>query len=93
MKDAPEQIKSALGSIVGKLSGKGEGHGRQMVSEVWAEVHANNARLDACTGPHKFTCLEPEKRIGAKHRCELCGGILSSGHVRWYQLGLEHARK
>jgi hypothetical protein len=69
-----------LGSVVG-LS-------RASMREIWDEVKANNAMLNACPR-HDFECEDPA-RISAKWRCMGCGGHVSANAAHWYNLGRSH---
>lgn len=66
---------------------------REEMQAIWAGVQRNHAVLDACPGPHDFQDISPEKKIGKKYRCSKCRGELDGINVRWYERGLDHARK
>lgn len=64
---------------------------------IAAEVRANLATLDACS-LHEFVGL-PEGAMQCKDgllyrkfRCSKCGGTCDSHALRWYELGLKHAK-
>ena len=58
---------------------------------VVEEVKANMRQLDACELPHSFVRMG--EKVGTMSRCSLCGGVVSSIHARWYQQGLDDARR
>ena len=59
---------------------------RKEVLDLWAEVRANRARLDACSR-HRFS-VETVK-LGQKLVCDACGGQMSlidvGNYIRGYQ--------
>jgi hypothetical protein len=62
--------------------------------QLWEEVKANHARLEACPG-HRFEPIEwvdTGKEIPRKHRCAVCGGWADSIAVIWYERGVAHGR-
>ena len=72
--------------------------------EIFEQVKANRAKLDACAGPHAFLlCIPrgsccpvatptPQQRFGAKWRCTKCGGDVDGVYKIWYELGLKHGK-
>lgn len=66
---------------------------KETINEVWEEVKANHAKLDACKGPHTFEPIDSTKKIGCRYRCALCGGEVDSINKSWYAKGLEHGLK
>lgn len=62
------------------------------MQEIFLSVKDNHARLDACKGPHDFVCERPDKPLGAKHRCTLCGGTVDGVKLHWYLQGLAHGK-
>lgn len=74
--------------VLGRVSGLGTDEARR----IFEQVKVNQARLDACEGPHDF-CIE-HRRVGTivrDYKCRKCGGVLDSINVGWYKRGLEHA--
>lgn len=63
------------------------------VRQIFDQVRANLHLLNNCPGPHDFVCLTPEKPLGAKYRCTVCGGTTRGDSVKWYQEGLAHGKK
>lgn len=60
---------------------------------LWSDVRANQARLDACEGPHSFDRPEdPARVLGGRWRCSRCGGMVDGVAKGWYERGLEHGR-
>jgi tRNA(Ile2) C34 agmatinyltransferase TiaS len=64
------------------------GLSRATMLEIWDEVKANNAVLNACPR-HEFLSEDPG-RIGAKWRCPNCGGRVNETQAHWYKLGRLH---
>ena len=63
------------------------------VRAIWDEVRANQARLDACAGPHDFRPEDPPPKIDMRrYVCAKCGGDVTSVNKLWYDRGLEHAK-
>lgn len=62
---------------------------------IWEEVKANHAKLDGCPGPHDFQPCESIRgtAVPRRYRCAICGGEVDTINRRWYQRGLDHARK
>lgn len=66
---------------------------RAELQRIWDDVKANNARLDACTGPHEFSDVPPERGTLVRYKvCAKCGGRLDKVHAHWYERGLKHGR-
>ncbi len=63
---------------------------RADLDQIWADVKANRAILDACP-LHDFVPEEPGK-FGSRHRCTRCGGTAESLHAFWYRRGIEHGK-
>lgn len=68
------------------------GLSKPVINEVWEEVKANHARLDTCTGPHKFVPIDATKVLGRRYVCSLCKGEVDSINRSWYEKGFEHAQ-
>ena len=66
---------------------------KSTINEVWEEVKANHAKLDACDGPHVFEPIDAKKVVGRRYRCGLCKGEVDAINRSWYEKGLEHARR
>lgn len=64
------------------------GIGRASILELWEEVKANHARLDACPR-HDFPDPEPGS-LGKRYECRNCRGWTDASAVRWYRDGLKH---
>jgi hypothetical protein len=68
---------------------------REDILAIWADVKANQARLDRCSR-HDFAPMDsdPAKRghLGMKYRCKNCQGTIDGIAHGWYQEGLEHGR-
>lgn len=71
-------------AVLSKVSGLP----RAEVQELWQQVKANQARLDACPGPHRF-----DGHGRRDYRCSECGGTVSAIAYVWYVAGLEHAKR
>lgn len=56
--------------------------------QLWEEVKANAAALDACKG-HRFK--DEDVAPGEKHHCRACGGKMSIGDVMNYIRGYQAA--
>lgn len=67
---------------------RGTGLSPATIAEVFAEVKANHARLDACPGPHTFTA-DDERLLKPTYTCGTCGGTYHGG-LYWYLRGLRH---
>lgn len=63
---------------------------KEDMKALWAKVQENTRTLDACTGPHHFECLTPDRLLGSRWRCRLCGGEVALGDKGWYDRGLAH---
>jgi len=59
---------------------------------LWAKVQANSKALEACAKPHVFVSITPERKLGGRWRCTLCGGEVEQLHRYWYERGLAHGR-
>jgi len=57
---------------------------------IFAEVKANQAKLNACRS-HEFSAVEPGK-VNTKYLCANCGGTVDSHAYHWYRDGREHER-
>lgn len=60
-------------------------------AQLWEDVKANHAKLDACVGPHDFSI--PYRAHGTlvmDWECTKCHGYTCSIHVHWYKAGLAH---
>lgn len=57
-------------------------------------IKENNRLLSSCEY-HEFTIeLSPNGGLfGMKYECANCGGEVDWSHKKWYETGLEHARK
>lgn len=67
---------------------------RADVDEIFREVKANHAKLNACPGPHEFTI--EYRKIGPMVRdweCAKCHGHVENLYKMWYERGLAHGRK
>jgi hypothetical protein len=62
---------------------------RAELMAIWEKVKANQARLNACPGPHDFRSIPGNER---RQRCATCGGELDLCNVLYYQEGLKHGR-
>lgn len=60
---------------------------------LWDEVSAKGKALRACAGPHDFELLNPDKTVGRKYRCRLCGGEMDAVAKLHYEQGLAHGRR
>ncbi len=67
---------------------------REEADQLFREVKANHARLDACAGPHDFQVNEmyPHGKLVRNYKCSKCGGIVETLHKNWYERGLAHGR-
>lgn len=66
---------------------------RPELDKIWQEVKANQAKLDACLGPHDFSI--EYRKIGnfvRDYQCTKCSGHIQSGDKRWYERGLKHGK-
>jgi hypothetical protein len=61
-----------------------------VVSDLWAEVKANGAKLAACPRHNFAPAVAPHPR---RRTCEHCGGWVSGTDAHWYERGLEDAKK
>lgn len=68
------------------------GISRSESDRILQEVRANQARLDACQGPHDFGPID-SSNLPRTYRCSKCGGTVSTVHAIWYKKGLEHGRR
>jgi transposase-like protein len=66
---------------------------REEASQILKEVKANQARLNACEGPHDFQPMGPTDKLRQRYRCSKCQGEVESLARTWYEDGLRHARK
>lgn len=68
---------------------------RDEARAIFADVKANSKRLDECPRPHEFEPMEPRKGrvLLPDYWCKVCGGTVDATRRRWYELGLEDARK
>jgi hypothetical protein len=66
---------------------------REGAKQIFEQVKANTARLDACDTPHDFIDMRVHNVPGHRHRCRKCDGEVSGHCVRWYLLGMKHAGK
>lgn len=64
---------------------------REESKAIWDMVVANHDKLESCPGPHVFQNITPEKKIGKRYRCTMCGGEAEQLNVSWYNKGLGHA--
>ncbi len=60
---------------------------------LWADVQANQARWEFCPGPHVLVDTTPDKQLGKRWRCSLCGGECNSVEKYHYEQGLQHGRR
>lgn len=58
--------------------------------EILAQVRANMAKLDGCSGPHDFQPIT-EQKFFCRYRCTKCQGEVDSHAKIWYAKGLKHA--
>jgi len=65
------------------------GLSRTTMLEIWSDVQANQAKLNACQR-HEFISESPGK-LNAKWRCSACGGVVTSTNAYWYEAGRRHA--
>ena len=58
---------------------------------LWEQVQANQRALSGCAGPHDFSeDLRPERQIGKRWRCTLCGGEVDGVAKSHYEEGVRH---
>ena len=63
------------------------------VMKIWNRVRENSKKLEGCTR-HDFSIDNtPEKPLLKKFKCTNCGGEVDSQYKKWYELGIEHAKK
>jgi hypothetical protein len=61
------------------------------MKQLLADVMANSAALNACTGPHQFTQEVPGTMVMMKKmKCTKCGGMIDPINLLWYKRGLAH---
>jgi hypothetical protein len=61
---------------------------------IMNDARANIVALNACNGPHDFSRVDPSAPLmGAKWRCNLCGGNIDAIAHTYYEQGLAHGRK
>lgn len=77
MADSLDTISSATG-----LS-------RLALTEIWADVKANHARLESCAR-HDFQLVDPAQPLRSKYACTACGGTVHRTEFYWYSRGLAH---
>lgn len=58
--------------------------------EIWKSVKENRAKLDACKR-HNFTINNVPMELGAKVKCNVCGGWLELVRVKDYCRGYKAA--
>jgi len=81
----PQTVSDALSRV--------SGISKADIQGIWEAVKANNAKLDACVGPHKFTIPSGRREYMDDIICEFCGGKISASGKSWYEKGLEHGKK
>lgn len=59
------------------------------INEIWEQVKANQALLNACP-LHDFQPHEMRGSMVRKYKCTHCGGTADSLAVSWYKKGLSH---
>ena len=59
------------------------------VHEIWAQVKANHARLNACPD-HHFERTPESTEFKAHYRCRNCEGEIDAITHRWYTVGRSH---
>lgn len=75
---------------LGKLTGLSDA---QLMSVV-QEIQANQQKLDACRGPHKFVRQDKGEAWSRQQSiCSLCQGYVNSTAASWYEKGLAHATR
>lgn len=63
------------------------------VSQIWEEVKANHAKLDACP-MHEFDAVpKPLHTLLKDYFCKHCGGKIDSIAHTWYQRGQVRYRR
>lgn len=83
-----ETLRDVLGSVVGKISGKGAEHGKAMFDAVLKETQENLARLESCS-LHDFAS-QPIGCPPTRWYCTKCGGYVNAGGKHWYGKGILH---
>lgn len=66
---------------------------KDKIHDIWEGVKANNAKLDECPGPHRFTIPAGLRKFADDFICEVCGGKVDGVNKVWYEKGLEHGRQ
>lgn len=61
---------------------------REDAKRIWEEVTANSRLIQSCTG-HRF--IGGSIRVGERHACLECGGIMDNSALFWYISGSKHA--
>jgi hypothetical protein len=61
---------------------------KEDAKRIWEEVKLNNRELEACTG-HRFAGGMP--KLGERHACLVCGGLVDNSQLFWYIQGAKHA--
>lgn len=63
------------------------GLARGEISEIWAIIQANGAKLSACPW-HDFNVMaKSETGLKTMYRCQHCGGEIDGVAHKWHELG------
>lgn len=77
----PDGTYDGLG-VLGELSGLG----RDTAMDIFAQVKANSAKLNACPR-HDFSPIPPLRQLRQRYRCEHCGGEVDAHAYHWHEQG------
>lgn len=70
--------------VMGELTGLG----RSTMTDLWAQVKANQSLLNSCRRHDFAPAIDPGQR---KRRCNNCRGEADVVNAKWYEDGLKHA--
>lgn len=63
---------------------------RKDLLDIWEQVKANTARLDACAR-HEFEAITPARPLKQRYRCIRCQGEVDAHAHHWHEIGRRQA--